>query len=127
MDEQELGEGGGLKFDFPSRQGYATVMATINRIEINPNIMLGKPVIKGTRIPVYVILNLFAEGYTSKDIQKEYPDLTKEDITAALQFASLMTRFEEFRRGTNRLMRICLRNSPQPCGGFRMTHMQSGR
>lgn len=49
-------------------------------IEINPKIMLGKPVIKGTRIPVYVILNLLGEGYTIEQIIKEYPDLTREDI-----------------------------------------------
>ena len=59
---------------------------------------MGKPVIKGTRIPVYVILNLLAEGYTERKIKKEYPDLTDEDILAALRFASLTTQFEELRR-----------------------------
>lgn len=65
------------------------------RIEINPKIMLGKPVIKGTRIPVYVVLNLLAEGYTIDKIRREYPDLTSEDIAGALQFASDMVSFEE--------------------------------
>lgn len=73
-------------------------MAYFNRIEINPRIMLGKPVIKGTRIPVYVILNLLAEGYDARKIRKDYPNLTKEDITAVLKFASLTTQFEETRR-----------------------------
>lgn len=73
-------------------------MAYLNRIEINPKIMLGKPVIKGTRIPVYIILNLLAEGYDAKKIRKEYPDLTREDIAAVLKFASLTTKFEETRR-----------------------------
>lgn len=73
-------------------------MNHIDRIEINPKIILGKPVIKGTRIPVYVILNLLAEGYYFKKIKKEYPDLTDEDILAALRFASLTTQFEETRR-----------------------------
>jgi len=66
-----------------------------NRIEINPKIMLGKPVIKGTRIPVYVILNLLAEGYNLEKIIKEYPDLTRRDVLAALKFAAKVTHFEE--------------------------------
>lgn len=66
-----------------------------NKIEINPKIMLGKPIIKGTRIPVYVVLNLLAEGYTTEKIKREYPDLTPEDIAGALQFASDMVSFEE--------------------------------
>lgn len=68
-----------------------------NRIEINPNIMMGKPVIRGTRIPVYVILNLLAEGYDAKKIIKEYPDLTREDILAAIRYAARITHFEELK------------------------------
>jgi len=64
------------------------------RIEINPRIMRGKPVIKGTRIPVYVVLNLLAEGYDQKRIIKDYPDLTRQDILAAIEYASQFTRFE---------------------------------
>lgn len=67
----------------------------LNRIEINPKVMLGKPVIKGTRIPVYVILNLLAEGQTPKDICRGYPDLRLLDIKAAAKFASLLAIFEE--------------------------------
>lgn len=66
-----------------------------NRIVINPRIMRGKPVIKGTRIPVYVVLNLLAEGYDAKKIIKEYPDLTEADVLAAIKFASQITSFEE--------------------------------
>lgn len=65
------------------------------RIEINPQIMLGKPVIRGTRIPVYVILNLLGEGKTFEQIISDYPDLSKEDILAALRFAAKLTEFEE--------------------------------
>jgi len=72
-------------------------MIYFNRIEINPAIMMGKPVIKGTRIPVYVILNLLAQGYDEKKIRKELPDITKEDILAVLHFAALTTQFEELR------------------------------
>jgi uncharacterized protein (DUF433 family) len=70
-------------------------MTYYKRIEINPEIMLGKPVIKGTRIPVYVILGLLGEGYTFEQIIKEYPDITKEDILAVLKFAAKTTQFEE--------------------------------
>jgi len=45
----------------------------LDRIDINPKILLGKPVIKGTRIPVYVILDLIAEGCSIKEILEYYP------------------------------------------------------
>jgi len=66
------------------------------RIETNPNILMGKPVIHGTRIPVYVILNLLAEGYTADKVIAEYPDLAQEDVRVALKYASGVTHFEEF-------------------------------
>lgn len=66
------------------------------RVEIDPQIMMGKPVIRGTRIPVYVILNLLAEGYDADRVIKEYPDLTHDDILAALRYGATMTHFEEF-------------------------------
>ncbi|MDA2936459.1 DUF433 domain-containing protein [Patescibacteria group bacterium AH-259-L05] len=66
-----------------------------NRIEVNPKIMVGKPVIKGTRIPVYLILNLLAAGYTFERIIKAYPELKKGDIKAALEYAQALTRYEE--------------------------------
>ena len=56
----------------------------LNRIETNPNIMLGKPVIKGSRLPVEIILEKLAYGETEDEILKEYPFLKKEDIKAAL-------------------------------------------
>lgn len=65
------------------------------RIVVNPKIMCGKPVIKGTRIPVYLILNLLAAGYTFERIIKAYPQLTKNDIRAALDYAQFLTRHEE--------------------------------
>lgn len=66
-----------------------------DRIEINPKILLGKPVIKGTRIPVYVIVNLIAQGKTVEYILGEYPDLTREDIRATLSFAADQVNFTE--------------------------------
>ena len=65
------------------------------RITVNPKIMCGKPVIKGTRIPVYLILNLLAADYTFERIIKAYPQLCKKDIKAALDYAQFLTRYEE--------------------------------
>jgi len=59
-----------------------------DRIVIDPDVMVGKPVIKGTRIPIYVIVEFVANGMTEKEILKEYPQLRKEDIKAALLYAS---------------------------------------
>jgi len=64
------------------------------RIEVNPEIMVGKPTIKGTRIPIYLILNLVAHGYNFERIIKAYPELTKEDIKAALEYAEKAVRYE---------------------------------
>ena len=66
-----------------------------NRIEINPAVLGGKPVIKGTRIPVYLILDLIAAGKTIGDILKEYPTLTEEDVVAAIEYASNLLKREE--------------------------------
>ncbi len=66
-----------------------------DRIEINPEILLGKPVIAGTRIPVYVILNLISQGKNTEYIIENYPDLTEKDIAAALQFAADSMNFKE--------------------------------
>ena len=67
----------------------------MNKIEINPKKMAGKPVIKGTRIPVYLILNLLTNGYNTERIIKAYPELTEKDIKAALEYAEALTRYEE--------------------------------
>lgn len=64
------------------------------RIIIDPKILGGKPVIKGTRIPVYVIVNHVAAGYTVEKILEEYPPLTGEDVKAALEFAARLTELE---------------------------------
>ena len=52
----------------------------MNRIEINPAVMLGKPVIRGTRIPVELILRKLADGMTEAELLDAYPRLTHEDI-----------------------------------------------
>jgi uncharacterized protein (DUF433 family) len=61
---------------------------TAERIEINPDVMLGKPVIRGTRIPVELILRKLGEGATEADLLDAYPRLTKADIQAALAYAA---------------------------------------
>ena len=53
-----------------------------DRIVINPKVMMGKPVIRGTRLTVQFILGLLAHGTTINEIIEEYPSLTKEDIFA---------------------------------------------
>lgn len=63
-------------------------MATNGRIEINPKIMMGKPVIRGTRIPVELVLRKLGEGAAETDLLDAYPNLTLEDIRAAMLFAA---------------------------------------
>jgi uncharacterized protein (DUF433 family) len=58
------------------------------RIEINPAVMLGKPVIRGTRIPVELILRKLSDGATETDLLDAYPRLTHQDIRAALAYAA---------------------------------------
>jgi uncharacterized protein (DUF433 family) len=60
----------------------------LERITLNPKVMVGKPVIKGTRLTVEYILNLMAHGTTMPEILKEYDGLTEEDIQACLLFAT---------------------------------------
>jgi uncharacterized protein (DUF433 family) len=60
----------------------------LERIEINPKVMIGKPIIKGTRLTVEYILNLLAHGTTFEKILEEYKGLTEEDIRACLLFAT---------------------------------------
>jgi len=59
-----------------------------NRIEINPAVVLGKPVIRGTRIKVELLLRKLSEGATEADLLDAYPNLTAEDIRAAIAYAA---------------------------------------
>ena len=65
------------------------------RVEVNPRILGGKPVIKGTRIPVYLILELLSAGYDFKRIIEAYPGLTEDDIRAAVEYAATVMKNEE--------------------------------
>ncbi len=64
------------------------------RIEITPNICHGKACIKGTRVPVHIILDLLAAGETEENILKAYPQITKEDVLECLLYAAMLASEE---------------------------------
>jgi uncharacterized protein (DUF433 family) len=70
-------------------------MATLDRIEINPKIMLGKPVIRGTRITVELILRKLSDAAKEEEILDAYPNLKPEDIRTALAYAADTPAHEE--------------------------------
>lgn len=59
-----------------------------DRIIIDPNILFGKPIIKGTRLAVEFIVDLMAQGWPESEITRNYPGITHEDITACLKYAT---------------------------------------
>ena len=59
---------------------------TTERIEINPAVMMGRPVIRGTRITVELLVRKLAEGETESELLEDYPHLTAEDIRAAIAY-----------------------------------------
>ncbi|HPG41420.1 MAG TPA: DUF433 domain-containing protein [bacterium] len=74
-----------------------------DRISINPQICHGKPVIRGTRVLVSNILSSLASGETEQEILEDYPNITREDILAALEFGAQLSTFEtQFYETTNR-------------------------
>ena len=70
-------------------------MNTLERIELNPKVMLGKPIIRGTRIPVELVLKKLSQNISVKDILSDYPNLTEDDVKAAIAFASEEISTEE--------------------------------
>jgi uncharacterized protein (DUF433 family) len=70
-------------------------MPTLDRVEINPRVMLGKPVIRGTRITVELILRRLGEGTTHAEMLEAYPNLTENDLQAAITFAADILAHEE--------------------------------
>ena len=65
-----------------------------DRIEVKPDVLAGKPVVKGTRLAVDFIVGLLAEDWTEADILENYPGLTHEDIRACLAYAAGRLRAE---------------------------------
>jgi uncharacterized protein (DUF433 family) len=66
------------------------------KISSDPDILHGKPCIKGTRIPVYLIVSLIAEEVSINEIIKDYPTLTSEDIKAALKYSAKLCEYEAY-------------------------------
>ena len=64
------------------------------RIVSTPDVLRGKPRLKGTRIPVSLILGYLANGATTDDLNREFPDLTPEDVVACLSYARDLSEFE---------------------------------
>ena len=63
-------------------------MKVMERISVDPGVMLGQPVIKGTRLPVYVIVQSIAAGDSVDELLEAYSFLSPEDVAAALQYAA---------------------------------------
>jgi uncharacterized protein (DUF433 family) len=61
-----------------------------DRIEVNPEVMVGKPVVRGTRLAVEFVVGLLASGWSEEEILHNYPRLTHEDILACLKFAQAL-------------------------------------
>lgn len=70
-------------------------MSWQERIIVDPDILVGKPVIKGTRLAVEFIIELLAQGWSSSDILQNYSGLTPEDIQACLSYASAVLNAEK--------------------------------
>jgi uncharacterized protein (DUF433 family) len=70
-------------------------MSWQERIIIDPNVLVGKPVVKGTRLAVEFILELLAQGWSEEDILRNYPGLTRAGIQACLGYASAVLRSEK--------------------------------
>jgi uncharacterized protein (DUF433 family) len=70
-------------------------MTITDRIEINPKIMMGKPVIRGTRITVELILRKLSEGASDSELLESYPKLTRKNIQAAIRYAADTLSHEE--------------------------------
>ena len=67
----------------------------LERIIVNPKVMLGKPVIRGTRIPVALILKMLGQGIPTEEILREYPRLEKLDIEACIAYAARVVEHED--------------------------------
>ena len=63
-------------------------MSWDERIELNPEVLVGKPVVKGTRLSVQLVIEHLADGWTVEDLVERYPRLTREDVFACLRYAS---------------------------------------
>lgn len=74
---------------------YPRGKTMLNRIEINPTICHGKPVIRGTRVMVANVLGALAGGNSVEEVLEDYPNIAREDVFAALAFAGELSQFQE--------------------------------
>ncbi len=70
-------------------------MSWQDRIVVDPGILVGKPVIKGTRPAVEFVIDLLAQGWTEADVLRNYPGLARQDIQACLAYASMALKAEK--------------------------------
>lgn len=70
-------------------------MAVTERIEVNAKVRLGKPVIRGTRVPVELLLRKLSEGASEAELLEAYPRITRRDIQAAMRYAADTLAHEE--------------------------------
>jgi uncharacterized protein (DUF433 family) len=70
-------------------------MSWKERIVVNPEILVGKPVVRGTRLAVEFVIGLLAQGWPETEILRNYPGLTREDIQACLSYAGEMLEGEK--------------------------------
>lgn len=70
-------------------------MSWRERIVVDPEILVGKPVIRGTRLAVELIVDLLAQGWSEENLLKNYPGLTREDVHACLKYASALIQSEK--------------------------------
>lgn len=85
----------GFQLRLPRCICHAAGMPDVNqRITVDPEICHGKPVVRGLRYPVSMILDLLAAGMSRKEIMADYPDLETEDITACLAFAARLSNVQ---------------------------------
>jgi uncharacterized protein (DUF433 family) len=70
------------------RNIQVTTKNLLERITINPQVMVGKPIVRGTRIPVAMILRMLGQGISPEEILHEYPRLERAEVDAALAYAA---------------------------------------
>jgi uncharacterized protein (DUF433 family) len=70
-------------------------VANADRIDVDPLVMMGKPIIRGTRVPVELLLRKLSEGATEEDLLDAYPRISREDIRAAISYAADVVAHEE--------------------------------
>jgi uncharacterized protein (DUF433 family) len=79
----------------PALDRMEAAMDWQERIVLDPDILVGKPVVKGTRLAVELIIDLMAEGWSEAEILRNYPGLTREDLQACLGYASSLLPAEK--------------------------------